>query len=255
MPPPPRPVKIDGCQKWRLIFHVSWPPSPKFLDPLLDLLLTQVSLDTILLQKNCIFNSSFRVLETLKLVFFSILQDNICLEAFSRAHFRSIQDKRMRLIVLLVGDPPRDQMPEDLQNFIKTGSYLKWQEKWFWKKLIYKMPHVSRTPRSLNPPDYFRNKFLGNLPNGDIRHHSFSFSDDGQEIPMGSFFSDSSGLNDTRSENYVHDSSLVSDAYISQCASDFNDDIQKEAILASPEEEMTDEEPKEANSLINGNHV
>ena len=37
--PPPRPVKNrpkkDGRRAWRLICHVSWPPSPKFLDPLL----------------------------------------------------------------------------------------------------------------------------------------------------------------------------------------------------------------------------
>ena len=38
-PPPPWPVKNshkkDGCRAQRVIFHVSWPPSPKFLDPLL----------------------------------------------------------------------------------------------------------------------------------------------------------------------------------------------------------------------------
>ena len=36
---PPRPVKNshkkDGYHARRLIFHVSWAPSPKFLDPLL----------------------------------------------------------------------------------------------------------------------------------------------------------------------------------------------------------------------------
>ena len=36
---PPQPAKTsckkDGCRMWQLIFHVPWPPSPKFLDPLL----------------------------------------------------------------------------------------------------------------------------------------------------------------------------------------------------------------------------
>ena len=122
------------------------------------------------------------------------------------AHYRATQDKKMRLIVMLVGDPPRDQMPDDIQNYIKSGSYLEWGEKWFWKKLIYKMPHVSRDPRPLGPDDYFRNRFMGNRPNGDIKLHSMSFSDDGRGVPLGSFYSDTSEFNETKSEISVENS-------------------------------------------------
>ena len=132
------------------------------------------------------------------------------------AHYRATQDKKMRLIVMLVGDPPRDQMPDDIQNYIKSGSYLEWGEKWFWKKLIYKMPHVSRDPRPLGPDDYFRNRFMGNRPKGDIKLHSTSFSDDGRGVPLGSFYSDTSEFNETKSEISVKIHSSASDGYASQ---------------------------------------
>ena len=134
------------------------------------------------------------------------------------AHYRATQDKKMRLIVMVVGDPPRDQMPDDIQNYIKSGSHLQWGEKWFWKKLIYKMPHVSRDPRPLGPHDYFRNGFTGNRPNGDIKLHSMSFSDsdDGRGAGLGSFYSDTSEFNETKSEISVEIHSSASGGYVSQ---------------------------------------
>ena len=172
------------------------------------------------------------------------------------AHYRATQDKKMRLIVLLVGDPPRDQMPDDIQNYIKSGSHLQWGEKWFWKKLIYKMPHVSREPRPLDPSGYFRDKFMKKGLNVDLRLQSVSFSDDGRGIRLGSLFSDTSELNETKSEVSVEIHSSPSVGYVSQSDnSDFYDSSER-----SPSDEdmsdtfnNSDDEEKEGNSLLDKN--
>ena len=191
-----------------------------------------------------------------------VLQDNICLEAFKMVHYRATQDKKMRLIVMLIGDPPRDQMPDDIQNYIKSGSHLQWGEKWFWKKLIYKMPHVSRDPRPLDPPSYFRNKFMRNGLNVDLRLRSVSFSDDGRGIRLGSLFSDTSELNETKSEVSVEIHSSPSVGYVSQSdISAFYDSTADNTAYVSPsDEEMSDifndtdgGEEEEGNSLLDKN--
>ena len=169
----------------------------------------------------------------------------------------------MRLIVLLVGDPPRDKMPEDIQNYIKSGSYLTWGEKWFWKKLIYKMPHVTREPRSLDPPNYCRSQFKMNEPNGDVRAHDVSFSDDGEGMPLGSIYSETTKPNETKSEISVeiHDSSFISDGYVSQIhsTSEFCDDtdntdedIDVTDTVFKEEESKLGKEEEEDDRLLEG---
>ena len=169
----------------------------------------------------------------------------------------------MRLIVLLVGDPPRDKMPEDIQNYIKSGSYLTWGEKWFWKKLIYKMPHVTREPRPLDPSNYGRSKFKMNKPNGDVRTHDVSFSDDGEGMPLGSIFSETTEPNETKSEISVeiHDNSFISDGYVSQTQSvgefyddtdNTDEDIDVTDTVFKEEESKLGEEEEENDRLLEG---
>ena len=36
-------------------------------------------------------------------------------------------------------------MPEGLQKYIQTNTYLSWDDPWFWKKLRYALPHKGAT--------------------------------------------------------------------------------------------------------------
>ena len=58
------------------------------------------------------------------------------LSRFEMAHERS------KVIVVLKGElPPKEKMPETLQKYIQTNTYLSWKDPWFWKKLRYALPH------------------------------------------------------------------------------------------------------------------
>ncbi len=107
-----------------------------------------------------------------------LLQDKYCMEAFQVAHDRAINDKKMHLIIILVGEPPLDAMPENMRYYLKTRAYLRWGSKWFWKKLIYRMPHVVRPPRRLDPEGYYADMCDG--ADGDPRESRGG----GEDVPM-----------------------------------------------------------------------
>lgn len=120
-------------------------------------------------------------------------QDNYCREAFTIAYDRSVRDRKMRLIVIMVGNPSVNSMPENIQTFIRTGSYLKWNGKRFWQKLIYRMPHVIRKER----PEF----------------------EEGWAIPL-SVYSETSEFNATGSDISAQES--LSYGYVSQSQSDLS---------------------------------
>ncbi|TRY68548.1 hypothetical protein TCAL_11013 [Tigriopus californicus] len=59
-----------------------------------------------------------------------------CEEEFNMAH------KRKKVILVVYGDlPDKDDMGVLLQNYLKSYTYLKHDDPWFWEKLKFRLPH------------------------------------------------------------------------------------------------------------------
>ena len=48
------------------------------------------------------------------------------------------------MIVILEDDVTEDHMPTEMAMYIKSYTYLSATDRWFWKKLIYSLPHKGK---------------------------------------------------------------------------------------------------------------
>ena len=63
--------------------------------------------------------------------------------------------KHSRIIVLVYGDiPSQDLMPESLYDHVRLSGIC-WDDKIFWKKLHYALPHQSDVKSNICCPSYF----------------------------------------------------------------------------------------------------
>ncbi|CAH1243047.1 IGFALS [Branchiostoma lanceolatum] len=75
-----------------------------------------------------------------------------CALEFKAAHRQVLEDRRNRIVVIVLDDLELQNVDKDLQFYLKTNTYLKWGDPWFWSKLCYALPRVGRgAPESHNP--------------------------------------------------------------------------------------------------------
>ncbi|XP_078658135.1 uncharacterized protein LOC144903635 [Branchiostoma floridae x Branchiostoma belcheri] len=67
-----------------------------------------------------------------------------CALEFKAAHRQVLEDRRNRIVVIVLDDLDLQNVDKDLKFYLKTNTYLKWGDPWFWSKLCYALPRVGR---------------------------------------------------------------------------------------------------------------
>ncbi|KFM67733.1 Protein toll, partial [Stegodyphus mimosarum] len=89
-----------------------------------------------------IFNSVHNSRKTILVISKEFLESMWFQVEFHTAYYQMLEDKIDRLIIIVKGElPQKDTLDKDLQYLLSTKTYLVWEEKWFWEKLKYAMPH------------------------------------------------------------------------------------------------------------------
>ena len=79
---------------------------------------------------------------------------------FKTAHHSVLQEKSQKIIMILMEALDSLKLDHDLKLYMKTKTYLRREDPWFWKKIVFAMPNITKNnDQILND----LNKLLSNL--------------------------------------------------------------------------------------------
>ena len=73
-------------------------------------------------------------------LFDSFLESERCQYEFQTAHHRLLREKKNRIIMILLDEINNDKLDKELKLYLKTRTYVKIGDPWFWQKIEYAMP-------------------------------------------------------------------------------------------------------------------
>ena len=66
--------------------------------------------------------------------------------------FQVLEDRTNYLVLVVFGDVALEDLDEDMRRYMRTNTYLRCDDRWFWEKLRYHLPQrpLSEIQRELN---------------------------------------------------------------------------------------------------------
>ena len=77
----------------------------------------------------------------------NFLQSEWCQFEFQKAHLQLLEEKRNRIIMIMLHDINNQLLDKQLRDYIKTRTYVKYGDPWFWAKVEYAMPDLGPPAR------------------------------------------------------------------------------------------------------------
>jgi hypothetical protein len=103
---------------------------------------------------------------TLMIASNNFLDSEWCQYEFKTAHHSVLKEKSKRIILILIEDVDSSKFDDDLQLYIKTKTYVKREDPWFWEKVLYAMPEITNMEDNhLNDLDKVRVEVKHNIEN------------------------------------------------------------------------------------------
>lgn len=94
----------------------------------------------------CIAETIVRSVEaskrTILVVSDNFLDSEWCRFEFQTAHQQVLNERRNRVILILLHDLDSDKLDSTLKVYMRTRTYLKYDDPWFWEKLMFAMPDI-----------------------------------------------------------------------------------------------------------------
>ncbi|XP_059150135.1 toll-like receptor Tollo [Physella acuta] len=117
----------------------------------------------------CIAETIVRSVEaskrTILVVSDNFLDSEWCRFEFQTAHQQVLNERRNRVILILMHDLDTEKLDSTLRVYMRTRTYLKYDDPWFWEKLMFAMPDVR--PRKQEIPCRIQvNRDMTYMPQG-----------------------------------------------------------------------------------------
>ena len=90
-----------------------------------------------------VFKSVDQSKRTLMVLSSSFTKSEWCLFEFRVAHRKVLKDRMNYLIIILFDDVDVAELDEEIKLYMRTNTYVRVSDEWFWQKLFYAMPQCS----------------------------------------------------------------------------------------------------------------